>query len=194
MDVDLALYLALVHYPVLNRNGEIIAAAVTNLDLHDLARLACTYDLRACYIVTPLADQVQLTLRLIEHWCEGAGREIMTNRAEALRRLRLEDSIEAVVSAIEREQGAAPVVWATSARGGDEVIHPRSGREVLERTRQPGLMMLGTGWGLGPVAMEHANALMEPILGRNGYNHLSVRCAAAILLERFFNGREPSGS
>jgi hypothetical protein len=50
-------------------------------------------------------------------------------------------------------------------------------------------MMLGTGWGLGPAAMEYADAVMAPISGRNGYNHLSVRCAAAILLDRFFNDR-----
>jgi hypothetical protein len=29
---------ALVHYPVVNRNGETIGSAVTNLDLHDIAR------------------------------------------------------------------------------------------------------------------------------------------------------------
>lgn len=192
METDLALYMALVHYPVLNRNGEIIASAVTNLDLHDLARLACTYDLRACYIVTPLADQRSLVQRLIGHWCGGAGREIRTNRAEALERLRLEGSIDDVLSDIASEQGTVPVVWATSARGGGSAIRPGAARAQLERSRRPGLMMLGTGWGLGPAAMMYADALMEPILGRNGYNHLSVRCAAAILLERFFMaGAEP---
>jgi len=54
------LYVALVHYPVLNRKGEIIASALTNLDLHDLARTARTYNIPSCYIVTPLKDQQAL--------------------------------------------------------------------------------------------------------------------------------------
>ena len=48
------LFLALIHYPVLNRMGDIIASAITNLDLHDLARSCRTYGVPACYIVTPL--------------------------------------------------------------------------------------------------------------------------------------------
>ena len=37
------LYLALVHYPVVNRRGEVIVSALINLDLHDIARAAKTF-------------------------------------------------------------------------------------------------------------------------------------------------------
>jgi hypothetical protein len=74
------LYVALMHHPVLNRKGETIASAVTNLDLHDLARAARTYEIPASFVVTPLKDQQMLVTRLIGHWCEGVGREIHPDR------------------------------------------------------------------------------------------------------------------
>lgn len=38
--------IALVHYPVLGKKGEIIGSAITNLDLHDIARTAKTYGMK----------------------------------------------------------------------------------------------------------------------------------------------------
>ena len=38
------LFVALIHYPVLNRNGQIVTSAITSLDLHDIARSARTFD------------------------------------------------------------------------------------------------------------------------------------------------------
>src|SRR5690606_14363961 len=35
----------LVHHPVLDRAGEVVTTAITNLDLHDIARSAHTYGL-----------------------------------------------------------------------------------------------------------------------------------------------------
>ena len=54
------LYVALIHYPVVNKNGETIASALTNLDLHDISRAAKTYGLEAFCVVTPLEDQKDL--------------------------------------------------------------------------------------------------------------------------------------
>ena len=110
------LYLALVHYPVLNRKGEIIASAFTNLDLHDMARAARTYEIPACYIVTPLQDQQVLIKRLLDHWCEGVGKELHPDREEALKRLKIADDIAAVKEDIRAECGESPLVWATTAR------------------------------------------------------------------------------
>jgi len=90
------IYLALVHYPVLNRHGELIASAITNLDLHDIARLARTYDLSAYYLVTPLPDQQVLARRLIGHWLEGVGGDINSDRREAMRLIRIAGDIKEV--------------------------------------------------------------------------------------------------
>ncbi len=183
------LYLALVHAPVRNRRGEEIAAAVTNLDLHDLARLACTYDLPACYVVTPLEDQQDLVHRLIRHWLHGIGSQLHPDRERALRRLRVRPTLEDVVSDVERECGRTPLLWATSAhRSGTGGGAPR-GPLILETTRRPGVMVLGTGWGLAEKVWRLCHGTLRPVEGRADYNHLSVRCAAAILVDRFFRER-----
>jgi len=183
------LYLALVHYPVLNRKGEVIASALTNLDLHDLARVARTYDIPACYIVTPLKDQQALAGRLIRHWCEGVGKTLLPNRAEALDRLRVVEDVRDAVLEMEKEWERSPTVWASSAREQEAALSHAAARRTLERSENPHLLLLGTGWGLAPAALGRADALLEPIRGVNGYNHLSVRCAAAILLDRLLGNR-----
>ena len=178
------LYVALVHHPVLNRKGEIIASAVTNLDLHDLARAARTYEIPACFVVTPLKDQQDLVASLIGHWCEGVGKELHPDRDEALRRLRVVDSLASAKAEIEARAGCAPFVWATSARDCEGAMSHRKARETLKETDAPVLLLLGTGWGLAPDVLGEADGVLEAIRGLNGYNHLSVRCAAAILMDR----------
>jgi hypothetical protein len=171
----------------LNRKGETIASAITNLDLHDLARAARTYEIPACFIVTPLKDQQVLANRLLGHWCEGVGKELHSDREEALRRLRVVDSIEVAKSEIEASCGQSPTVWATSARELSGALAHRRARQWLAdaiQTGSPCLLLLGTGWGLAPSVLDEADAVLESIRGIDGYNHLSVRCAAAILMDR----------
>ncbi len=177
-------YVALVHYPVVNRNGDVIASAVTNLDLHDLARTACTYNLPACFIVTPLKDQKVLSERLISHWRDGVGRELHSDRGVALRRLRLVESIADATSEIREECGKDPLVWATTAKDAPGVLTQRDARKIVTQGNSPLLLLFGTAWGLAESVLEEADAVLEGIRGVDGYNHLSVRCAAAILMDR----------
>lgn len=79
------LYVALLHYPVLNKRGEIIVSAITNLDLHDIARAGKTYGATRFYVITPLDDQARLANRIISYWTDGAGADYNPRRAEALR-------------------------------------------------------------------------------------------------------------
>ncbi|MGD9506628.1 MAG: RNA methyltransferase [Syntrophobacteraceae bacterium] len=182
------LYLALVHHPVLNRRGEEIASAVTNLDLHDFARLSCTYSIAACFIATPLVDQRALVEVLISHWSNGVAKELHADREQALRRLRLVDGVRAAMAEIETECGRQPLVWATSARKPREMLPVRAAREgMLSDSVTPRLILFGTGWGLAPSVFDCVDAVLEPIEGSSGYNHLSVRCAAAILVDRLLH-------
>jgi hypothetical protein len=174
------LYLALVHHPVLNRRGEVIASAVTNLDLHDLARCACTYGLPACFVITPLRDQQALVERLIRHWREGVGSELAPDRERALRLLRLVGSIEEAKANLTAECG-------TTARDGYDGLRYAEARSQLLDEPTPVLLLLGTGWGLADTVMGEVEGILEPINGSNGYNHLSVRCAAAIMLDRLLS-------
>jgi len=178
------LYLALVHHPVVNRRGEIVASAITNLDLHDLARTARTYGLPACFIVTPLEDQRTLAGELISHWCVGVGRELHPDRAQALDLLRIEGSVEQACRAVEEETGQRPWLWATSARRGPEAVSLADARARLAGAGRPVLLLFGTAWGLAPGLLETVDAVLEAIQGQTDYNHLSVRSAAAILVDR----------
>jgi hypothetical protein len=53
----------------------------------------------------------------------------------------------------------------------------------------PWLIMLGTGWGLGPDLLSAAHRRLQPIHGADSYNHLSVRAAAAVILDRLLGTR-----
>lgn len=178
------LYLALVHYPVLNRVGETIASAITNLDLHDLARSCCTFGVPACYIVTPLRDQRDLAGRLTKHWIEGVGGEILPERREALKLLKVVESLSAAIDDLVRREGKAPVLWATTAKNKTDGLAHGLARRLLENEDRSFLLILGTGWGLAPEIFGIVDAVLEPIAGVNGYNHLPVRSAASILMDR----------
>jgi hypothetical protein len=174
-----------------NRNHEVIASAVTNLDLHDLARLTCTYDLPACYIVTPLKDQQDLVRQLIAHWCTGVGKQLHPQRGQALERLRLVDDISQVLQGIRAEWGESPVVWASSAQAQPSALSHGEARRQLQHaafgSSSPRLLLLGTAWGLAPKVLAGVDAVVAAIPGFSGYNHLSVRCAAAILVDRLLD-------
>jgi hypothetical protein len=52
------------------------------------------------------------------------------------------------------------------------------------------LVVFGTGWGLAPSVLAGGDALLEPIRATQGdYNHLSVRSACAIALDRLLGAR-----
>jgi len=178
------LFLALLHYPVLNRVGDVIASSITNLDLHDLARSCCTYGVPACYIVTPLKDQRVLANRLTAHWIDGKGAEILPDRRQAFKLLKVVESLARAIEDIALKTGKAPVLWATTAKNGAGALPHRDARDLLERGNRPFLLLLGTGWGLAPQILGVVDAVLEPIAGVNGYNHLSVRSAASILMDR----------
>src|SRR5262249_1946813 len=82
-------YVALVHHPVLDKGGNVVTTAVTNLDIHDIARAARTYGLAGYFVVTPIAAQRQLVEEIIGHWTRGAGRAHNDKRTDALSLVRV---------------------------------------------------------------------------------------------------------
>lgn len=181
--------LALVHHPTLDRGGAVLATAVTTLDLHDFARLARTYGLGGVYATTPLEGQRELARRLLAHWVGGAGGEANPSRREALEGLKVVASLEEAVRDLEQRWGETPWLLATSARAGEDRISFADARAHLKGNGRPALVVFGTGWGLAPEAVAACQAVLEPVRGPREYNHLSVRCAAAIVVDRLL-GRE----
>ena len=183
------IYLALVHHPVLSRTGDIVATAVTNLDIHDLARIARTYDCATAFVVTPIHEQMELVRRIISHWNEGEGRTSNPDRHEAFTRVEVVASIDAAMDFIAAQNaGQKPeLVIGTTARKENAMAGYGEIRERLLREAGPALILFGTGWGLAPDAMQRATVLLAPIEAapaRRGYNHLPVRAACAIILDR----------
>jgi hypothetical protein len=177
------LHLALVHYPVRDKNGATIAAAVTNLDVHDIARAARTYGACGYHIVTPVADQQELVARLRNHWVEGYGATYNPKRRQALALIELHADLSDAVTAVTATEGERPLIVATSARFSDSSLSFEQLRRQLAQGRAI-LLVLGTGWGLAPECVAVADHQLAPIEGPTDYNHLSVRSAAAIMLDR----------
>jgi len=177
------LYVALVHYPVVNRNGDVITSAVTNLDLHDIARAAKTYGVKSFYVVTPINDQKELAEKIVSHWTNGVGARYNPKRRQALELIRVEETLERVITDIKKDCTVSPKTVVTSARNESKNISFGKFREILKDGR-PYLLILGTAWGLSNSFISEADYMLEPIRGNSDYNHLSVRSATAIILDR----------
>jgi hypothetical protein len=180
--------IALVHHPVLDGQGAIVTSAVTNLDVHDLARSARSFGCSDYFVAHPIAAQRELVERIREHWTTGSSGRRIPDRREALGVLRIVDSLDAAIEAL---GGRASVeVWVTAARRRGQSTTFEEARARLEGEGKPVLVVFGTGWGLAPAVIEGADALLEPIRGvRTEYNHLSVRAACAIALDRLLGAR-----
>lgn len=178
------IYIALMHHPVLNKDGEVVNTAVTNMDLHDLARLARTYGIRAYYVIQPLALQRRLVKKLIGYWATGRGAKYNRTRQEAFELVRLEADLESAVTEIESETGSPPKIVATTAKEWPGAIEYGFLRKMMDEGGS-WLVLFGTGWGFSPEFLEEsADHVLKPIDGAGEYNHLSVRMAAAVILDR----------
>jgi tRNA (guanine37-N1)-methyltransferase len=180
------LAIALLHYPVVNKNGQTIGSAVTNLDIHDIARTARTFGVGAYFVVTPYADQQHLVAEITGHWQEGYGANYNPARKEALSLVRIADNLAAAIKTMADECAMPPLLVATSAKveaAGDKSISYRQLRQKIA-AGQPTLLLFGTAHGLAEKVIEMADAMLPPIYGTGDYNHLPVRSAASIILDR----------
>lgn len=178
------LYVALLHHPVYDKNGAIVTTAVTNLDVHDIARMSSTFGVRGYYVCTPVETLRRLVARIMRHWESGPGAAYNHTRREALALVRLVPDLDAAMTDVERETGSLPRVVATSARAGTNRLPCAALRRRLVDDPRPNLLVFGTGWGLTPEVLDRCDDLLEPVRGPGDYNHLSVRSAAAIILDR----------
>jgi tRNA (guanine37-N1)-methyltransferase len=178
---------ALVHHPVYDKNRQVVTTAVTNLDVHDIARSSRTFGLPAYLLVTPIQAQRELCERILGHWTEGAGLAHNAKRSEALEHVSVVASVDAAIARVTEVHGQKPYVVATAAKahgttmGSDELISARAADPG-----RPMLLLFGTGWGLIEDVFTKTDASLHPISGGIPYNHLSVRSAAAIVLDRLF--------
>ncbi|MCC6932402.1 MAG: tRNA (guanosine(37)-N1)-methyltransferase TrmD [Deltaproteobacteria bacterium] len=184
--------LALIHYPVLDKQGDIITSSVTNIDLHDIARSCRTYDIDKLYIVHPTKILRRLSEKICDHWEFGYGLKYNPNRSEALSLIKVCPELQDVLLDIKERHGRLPKIVTTSARSTSDTISYVDFRGILATTTVPHLILFGTGWGLADEVMSLSDYRLDPIYGCSHYNHLSVRSAAAIILDRLLGSFAPN--
>lgn len=175
--------MALLHYPVRDRNGELITASVTNLDLQDISRSAKTFGVEKYFVVHPSPDEQALNRRIANHWKTGYGKSAHPTRSDALDIMNLVSSFDEVRDFIRDVAGRLPVTVGTTARSGlSNLISVEGLRDRI--ATDPVLLIFGTGYGLTQEFLDGLDFLLPPILGPKDFNHLSVRSAVAIYLDR----------
>ncbi len=202
------LAIALVHYPILDRAGGEVTSAITNVDLHDLARSARTYGATDVFIVHPVEAQRLLAERVREHWVDGSGKRRIPDRAPALDLLRVVPSLEDAYAALGGRENIEVWTTAASSRWGATTTFIEARQRLLASERPilgggsgpargpsaptpPVILLFGTGWGLPERIIRAADVRIEPINAAldTAYNHLSVRAACAIALDRLLGAR-----
>ncbi|CBW26714.1 conserved hypothetical protein [Halobacteriovorax marinus SJ] len=181
------LYLALVHHPIKNKRGDTVTTSVTNLDIHDIARSCKTFGVKKYFIVTPLKAQHDLVKKILGHWEDDKNGVYNPDRQNALSIATLVDSVEDALASIEEKEGKKPLLAVTGANF--ESFHGTTNdlKDLMGSNDRPCLLLFGTGWGLHQSVLEKSDFMLDPILGadESGYNHLSVRSAVAIYLDRY---------
>ncbi|MBN3032535.1 MAG: RNA methyltransferase [Candidatus Saganbacteria bacterium] len=178
------LYLALLHYPVYNKRGGIVTTSITGFDLHDIARSAATFGVKKYYVVNPLPAQREFAGRIFDFWMEETSLEFNWTRVEAFKLVAIKADLPEVIAEITAADGQRPRVIATSAKPRGTVSYETL-RQELKASDGSYLILLGTGWGLAEEVFAGVDAVLPPINGpAEGYNHLSVRSATAIILDR----------
>lgn len=180
------LALGLVHWPVLDRAGSIVCTNVTNFDVHDIARVSRSYGVEKYYIINRMQEQLMFVSRMLDHWQAGYGSKFNPMRKTALGMIEPAETVEQALGAWRQEK---PLVVATSAKsvaGVERVGFKQLRSEIHELPERPVFLLFGTGFGLDASVYEHCDRVLEPISGAapDSYNHLSVRSAVSICLDR----------
>jgi tRNA (guanine37-N1)-methyltransferase len=183
-------YVVLSHYLVMDRNGGESVTSITGMDIHDIARACRSYGVKKYIIVTPIEPQREMVKKIASHWITGYGAEFNPDRAEAMEKIRTASSLEGALEWIGGKEKKPPFTIATTARERNVSTNWTTLKSTILRAHRPVVFMFGTGSGLCESVIASCDAVMSPISGgMDGYNHLSVRSAVSITLDRFFGFR-----
>lgn len=177
-------YIALLHHPMYNKRMDVITTSVTNLDLHDIARAARTYEVENFFVVHPSPNQQKLIKDIVSYWQEGYGGDYNADRKEAFSILKVCSNLEQVIEHIVEQDGEKPLVVATDARDYGISVTYSNLKDAIHKEERSFLILFGTGWGIDKELIMNCDYLLEPVEPGRSYNHLSVRSAVAIILDR----------
>ncbi|MDP8268802.1 MAG: RNA methyltransferase [Candidatus Tenebribacter davisii] len=173
------IYLGLVHYPVYNKHDDVVTTSITNLDIHDIARSCKTFGITKFFIITPLETQELLLNRILKFWKSDIAKEYNNDRVQALSLIQYAVDIETAQKQISLQEDDCLVVSTTAMKLKQQISF-----NDLIKLKKPVLLLFGTGNGLCQEIHKQADHVLKPIEGKGNYNHLSVRSAVAIVLDR----------
>jgi len=180
-------YIALMHNDIDLKEGRVGHTSVTSIDIHDIARSSTTYGLQTFFIVTSLKDQQKIVEKMLSFWVdEKVGGDYNNNRHEAVRTVQLKAELDDVIAAIEQREGVKPLIIGTSARDQDAIkIITYFDQDVVWKHDRPILFLFGTGSGMSERLLQQCDYMLPPLQGFSDFNHLSVRSAVAIILDKW---------
>ena len=180
------LYLALVHHPIQNINGKIIKTSLTNLDIQDIARSCTTYGIKKYFITHPVKEQRDLAKSVLNYWKNNKNKRNDNSKHRAIETIEIKKNIKEAINSIKSAHRKRPKIVATDARIMDNMVNYSRLKDIIESNSNPYLFLFGTGWGLAKEVLDGADYIIKPVGGYLEYNHLSVRSAVAIILDRLF--------
>ncbi len=181
----MSFHVALVHFPIKDKIGNAVCTSITNLDLHDISRAGTTYDADAVWLVHPYEIQRRFIERVMRHWQAGWGAVYNPSRKESLAQTKIVTDLNEVREQIYNAEKKEPVFVGTHAQPVPKTIGYGELRSRIElEPETPFCIVFGTGWGLHPELMAEMDLMLEPIYGPVPWNHLSVRAAIGIILDR----------
>ncbi len=180
-------YIALMHNDIDLKEGRIGHTSVTSIDIHDIARSSATYGLQTFFIVTSLLDQQKMVEKMLSFWIdEKIGGDYNNNRHQAVRTVQLKSQLDDVIAAIEEKEGKRPFIIGTSARQCDIIKQVTYFQQDLVWSHdRPILFLFGTGSGMSEDLLNRCDYMLPPLQGFSDFNHLSVRSAVAIILDKW---------
>ncbi|MDR1915064.1 MAG: tRNA (guanosine(37)-N1)-methyltransferase TrmD [Synergistaceae bacterium] len=182
-------YVMLLHHPVLDRKGMSSTTSVTGMDLHDIARACRTYGVKKYLVVTPMASQRELVKKVASHWITGYGADFNPDRASAMQKIKVFAHSGRALEWVEEREHQPSFTISTTAQPRDDSVSWLSLKTRALQMNRPIVFIFGTGHGLHEDVIQSSDAVMAPISGGGDYNHLSVRSAVSIVLDRFFGFR-----
>lgn len=183
----MSVFIAVLHWPAMDRFGNKIITSFTTLDLHDIARPAKSYGIEAYYIAHPVDAQREIIQKQIDYWTSEENKEKQFTRYESVALVKLVYNYEEIIKDIKSKKGKKPIVIGTDARTYPNTIKYNYLASMIKESKDDFLIVFGTGYGIPKSLMDTFDYVLEPVYGFSDWNHLSVRNAAAIILDRLLS-------
>ncbi len=179
-------YVALMHTQIKLKDGTVGTTSVTSIDLHDTARSCSTYGIKNFFMVSPLLDQQKIIGTFLNFWQSPEGKAYNESRYHAVSKVKPAHTFNEVIEYITSLEGVAPIVIGTSAKTHQHAkLIDYHNKKIVWGHKRPVLFIFGTGQGLEDALINTCDYLLTPVTGMTSYNHLSVRSAIAIILDRW---------